>query len=357
MYAHRVHKRTMQESIGSVRIGISGEGDDMASFSRKWHKQVVAEYVGTAPPLEIIAPHPQHSFRSLTHDYPSEICGWHFHPEYEIHLVTQTSGSMIVGDSIATFEPGHISIIGPNLPHDWVSDLAPGQIVRDRDAVIQFSDEWIHECMELIPEVADVEHVLEASKRGLALTGNAAEEAADVMQAAVRAKGSGQVALFFELLSIFARADSADRMLLAEGWLDPGSDENTQLAVDAALSYIFENLTGTIRLSTAASLSYMSEATFSRYFKRAAGMTFSDMVKKLRIAHACRLLESTDDTIAHVAAASGYNNLANFNRQFLAEVGMRPSEYRQLDFAQKPMSPVLSQGLRATEELVAARSS
>lgn len=325
----------------------------MASYSSQWHKQIVQDYVGTAPPLEIIPPHPQHSFRSLTHDYPSEICGWHFHPEYEIHLITQTSGSMIVGDTIATFEPGHVSIMGPNLPHDWVSDLSAGEIVRDRDFVIQFTDEWIRDCIKLIPEVSDVEAVLELSRRGLALEGSAAVEAASVMQAAVHAKGSEQVALFLELLSVFARSDESERVILAEGWLDPGSDESTQLAVDAALTYIFENLTGTIRLSTAAKLSFMSEATFSRYFKRAAGMTFSDMVKKLRIAHACRLLESTDDTIAHVATSSGYNNLANFNRQFLAEVGMRPSEYRQLDNSQKPVAPILSQGLRAPEETVA----
>src|SRR6056297_368254 len=315
-------------------------------------RQIVSDYVGTTPPLEIIPPHPQRSFRSLTHDYPSEICGWHCHPEYEIHLITKTSGSVIVGNHIGTFEPGQIAIFGPNLPHDWVSDLESGESVENRDYVIQFTDAWIRDCMELIPELSEVETVLQQSKYGLCLAGESAITAGEVMRQAVYAEGSRQVAWLMELLSVFSRAPEKERRLMAGDWMDPSSDQMAQLAVEEGVAYIFENLTGTINLSTAADLAHMSEATFSRYFKRASGVTFSEMVKKLRIAHACRLLDSTNNTIALVATESGYNNLANFNRQFLAEVGMTPREYRKLDRAKRPTSPVLSLGLRAENAAV-----
>ena len=317
-------------------------------------REIVSDYVGTPPPLEIIPPHPQRSFRSLTHDYPSEICGWHSHPEYEIHLITKTSGSVIVGSHIGTFEPGQIAIFGPNLPHDWVSDLAPGESVQDRDYVIQFTDNWMRQCMELIPELAEVESVLHQSKHGLSLTGDTGRTAGDLMKRAVHAEGSLQVALLLELLSVFSQAPESDRCLMAGEWIDPSGDQLAQIAVEEGVAYIFENLTGTINLSTAAALAHMSEATFSRYFKRASGITFSEMVKKLRIAHACRLLDSSTSTIAAVASESGYNNLANFNRQFLAEVGMTPREYRKLDRTERPSSPVLSQGLRADNATVMA---
>jgi transcriptional regulator GlxA family with amidase domain len=91
----------------------------------------------------------------------------------------------------------------------------------------------------------------------------------------------------------------------------------------------------------------MSEPTFSKYFKSATGMTFSNMVKKLRIAHARRLLDTTDHPIAHVATLSGYHNMANFNRQFLAEVGTTPTTYRRLESSQKPPPEVFSLGLKA----------
>src|SRR5664279_3975803 len=87
--------------------------------------EYVADSSTNAPRREVIPKHPQHSIRTLTHDFPSEICGWNAHPEYEIHLITKTHGSFIAGDHIGTFSPGHVSILGPNLPHDWVSDLGP----------------------------------------------------------------------------------------------------------------------------------------------------------------------------------------------------------------------------------------
>jgi AraC-like DNA-binding protein len=308
--------------------------------------KVLETYVGTQPPHEIIAPHPQYSVRSLTHDYPSPICGWHSHPEYEIHLITETTGSVIVGDHIGTFEPGQISIMGPNVPHDWVSDIEPGDLVRDRDWVIQFTDEWIRSCIALIPELADVERVLDYSRSGLSLTGPPSRRAAEAMKRAVQATGPTQIGLLFELLHIFADATSDERVLLAGDWIDPTSDPLAQETVEAGVAYIFANLTGTIRLSTAASIAHMSEASFSRYFKRASGVTFSDMVKRLRIAHACRLLTSTNDSVARIATASGYTNLANFNRQFRAEVGMTPREYRRLEDAVRPRSQVPTRGLR-----------
>ncbi len=72
----------------------------------------------------------------------------------------------------------------------------------------------------------------------------------------------------------------------------------------------------------------MLESRVSRYFKRAADMTFSQVVRKLRIAQALKLLDSTRDPVTAVAAASGYRNLADFNRQFVAEVGMTRSQLR-----------------------------
>ncbi|WP_235543542.1 hypothetical protein [Phycicoccus sp. Soil803] len=39
--------------------------------------------------------------------------------------------------------------------------------------------------------------------------------------------------------------------------------------------------------------------------------------------------------------------LANFNRQFLAEVGMTPSAYRRLELSQKPPHQVFSLNTRA----------
>lgn len=302
------------------------------------------------PRREIIPPHPEHSFRVLRHDFPSEICGWGAHPEYEIHLITKTHGSFIAGDHIGTFSPGQVSIMGPNLPHDWVSDLPDGQVAVDRDAVIQFTDEWICGCMELMPELLELDEMLGLASRGLVFSGATAWRAAETILDVANSRGPAQISHLFKLLGLFARAPEDEREVLASEWMGRPTDEDSRTAVEAGLSYIFGNLMGDIRLTTAARLAYMSEPTFSKYFKRATGLTFSNMVKKLRIAHARRMLDSTDDPIRHIATLSGYHNMANFNRQFLSEVGTTPTAYRQLESSQKPPPEVLSLSRKAPGE-------
>ena len=306
-----------------------------------------ASQLGAPIRREVIPPHPQASVRVLTHDFPSEICGWGYHPEYEIHLITKTRGSFIAGDHIGTFAPGHVSMMGPNLPHDWVSDLADGQVAVDRDAVIQFSDEWIRRASEHLPELAEVSELLQRSTRGLVFSGATAWRAAETILACVHSHGVEQLGHLFKLLALFAHAPTDEYELVASEWVGRPTDPAARDAGEAGLSYILDNLTGDIRLSTAARLAYMSEPTFSKYFKTATGMTFSNMVKKLRIAYARRLLDTSDDSVAQIAERSGYHNMANFNRQFLAEVGSTPSAYRRLASDQKPPPELFSLGRRA----------
>lgn len=301
-----------------------------------------------AVPREIIARDPQRSFRCLVHDFPSEVCGWAAHPEYEIHLIQRSSGSVIAGDYVGTFGPGHVSMMGPMLPHDWVSDLSPGEVVHDRDLVVHFTDEWVRECMVLMPELQRLDSLLKRSRRGLEFRGETAARASALLVSLVESSGPAQIADMFQLLGILVEAPPEESVALASEWLGMSEDAYANAAVEAGLEYIFDHLTGEIRLSKAASLAHMSESTFSKYFKRAAGMTFSSMVKRLRIAHARRLLDTTDLPTSQVALASGYHNLSNFNRQFLAEVGMTPTSYRKLELSVRPAPAPPRSGTKAS---------
>ena len=335
----------------SYRNGADGVPGPPLAGAGQPRDAVVSGPLPPAPRREIIPPHPQTSVRALMHDFPSEICGWGSHPEYEIHLITKTHGSFIAGDHIGTFAPGQVSIMGPNLPHDWVSDLPEGQAVAvDRDAVIQFTDGWIRAAMENIPELGEVTEMLDRSTRGLVFSGATAWRAAETILDCVHSHGVEQLGHLFKVLALFAHAPPDEYEVVASEWMGRPTDSASREAVEAGLNYIFENLTGDIRLATAAKLAYMSEPTFSKYFKAGTGQTFSTMVKKLRIAHARRLLDTTDDPVSQVAVKSGYNNMANFNRQFLAEVGTTPTSYRRLESAEKPPPEVFSLGTRGPTE-------
>ena len=50
--------------------------------------------VRMAPDFELIVGQPRQSFRWNVHDYPFPLAKWHYHPEYELHLIQETSGKM-----------------------------------------------------------------------------------------------------------------------------------------------------------------------------------------------------------------------------------------------------------------------
>lgn len=71
-------------------------------------------------------PDAQASVRWAKHGYPSSLAKWHHHPHIEIHLIREGTGLMMAGNAVVPYEAGQVALIGSNLPHNWVSDIAPG---------------------------------------------------------------------------------------------------------------------------------------------------------------------------------------------------------------------------------------
>ena len=103
---------------------------------------------------EVVPSDPNHSARWHRHGVPSPFSRWNHHPEYEVHLITAGTGWYVVGDRIDVFSAGQLVLVGSNVPHHWISDLAPGERLPERDVVFQFHPQWIDRCADLLPEVA-----------------------------------------------------------------------------------------------------------------------------------------------------------------------------------------------------------
>ena len=105
---------------------------------------VVAQRLATIPAArEVVPSDPRLSARWHMHSVPSPYSRWNYHPEYEVHLIRFGTGRYIVGDRIDVFSAGQLVLVGSNLPHHWISDLEPGEIIVDRDIVLQFHPDWI----------------------------------------------------------------------------------------------------------------------------------------------------------------------------------------------------------------------
>ena len=110
----------------------------------------------------------------------------------------------------------------------------------------------------------------------------------------------------------------------------PPSIKETLRVVHDVISYIVDNLSGTVRMSEAATIAGMKQSAFSRFFKKNTGANFVDCSRILRIGRACKLLSDTGRPVTDICFEVGYANISNFNRHFRKERGVTPSQYKRL---------------------------
>jgi AraC-like DNA-binding protein len=278
------------------------------------------------PDLEVVDVRRDESFKVWSHGYPYRTIRWHFHPEFELHLIVATRGKYFVGDHIGSFAPGHLVLVGPNLPHNWVSDVAEGETIERRNLVIQFSQDFVRRCLDAFPECREAQSLLDDAHRGVAFDEGTSAAVAPLFEALLTAQGIRRTSLFLSLLDRLCGA--TQRTLLASPACSQPNGASMRLS--HALSYIGKNLTSELREADLAQLAGQSVSAFSRAFHRHTGMPFVQYVNRLRIESACQMLQAEGASITEVCFQSGFNNVSNFNRQFRAVKGMSPSEFRSV---------------------------
>ena len=264
--------------------------------------------------------------RCLSHGFPTPLARWHYHDEYELHLITATSGKSFVGDWIGQFQPGHLVLTGPRLPHNWVTMDMPEGGVAERDLVIQFSHEPLVRATDTIPELAEVLPLLERAKHGIEFFGMG-ESAQRHWRRVKAGRGLRRFSAFCDFLCDLSA--STDYRLLSNVQLQSDDDDRSLDQIDAVVMRLTDHLDQPISAADMATELGMSESRFSRFFRRATGNTFTDFVNRVRINRACQLLMETERRITDICYEVGFNNVANFNRRFLEIKGLTPSEFRK----------------------------
>lgn len=264
--------------------------------------------------------------RCLEHGYPTPLARWHCHDEYELHLITATSGKAFVGDWIGPFEPGHLVLCGPRLPHNWISlDIPPGG-VKERDLVFQFQHAPLEHACKTISELSELSPLLARARHGIEFFGLAAQ-AQKQWHLIKGERGVGRLAAFFEFVTLLTRW--TDYRLLSNVQIR-GVENDTELdQINTLVSRITENVSVSRTAAEVAADLNMSESRFSRFFRRATGNTYTDFVNQVRINRACQLLMTSSRYVTTICYEVGFNNVANFNRRFLELKGMTPSEFRK----------------------------
>jgi AraC-like DNA-binding protein len=100
--------------------------------------------------------------------------------------------------------------------------------------------------------------------------------------------------------------------------------------IEQSIRFMREHLDKPLQVAKLAALVNISPSHFFALFKRRTGCAPIDFFIRLRMDHACRLLDGTLLNVKEVAAALGYDDPFYFSRAFKAVNHVAPSEYRMM---------------------------
>lgn len=105
------------------------------------------------------------------------------------------------------------------------------------------------------------------------------------------------------------------------------ADACTDTRMIEIMNYVQANYID-ITLDDLAEKFFLSKPYLSKYIKEKSGMTFGDLVKKIRMKKAKALLKSSNMTVENIAMSVGYQNVEHFNRLFKKAYDMTPMQFR-----------------------------
>lgn len=253
----------------------------------------------------------------------------HFHPEIEILLVRQGQGTFFVGDAAVPFYPGYVALIGKNVPHVWLNSKEYYQLdsnLLSSAVYVQFDEAFMGTDVWRLPEFNILSDLLNKAKRGIAFKGEIANLLAKQMEAILEKKSFERLLLLWEIL--YEMATSSEFECLASPYFNFSLKRENVDRIGKIYDYINQNFHKDISLEAIAEVASMTPTAFCRYFKTHTNKTFGEFLAGFRIGYACKLLTSSEETVADIAYQSGFGSSSNFIRLFKRKMHMTPLQYR-----------------------------
>lgn len=224
----------------------------------------------------------------------------HLHNSFEVITVISGEMTVAVDDNVYTLNPGEAVLIFPNQLHSLQSSCC-------KHMLCIFSSDLVKAYFSRISKKVPIKNIMSIDDFLLRLLDNISPDSS-----VIEKKGT-----LYTLCAEFDKsAEYRDRSKLCDNILYKIFEFVEQnYAKDCSL----------MKLSDEAGYSY---SYLSRCFKKSTGISFNSYVNQYRISNACYLLNNTDYPIIHCALESGYKSLRSFNRNFIASLGITPSEYR-----------------------------
>ncbi|WP_168215663.1 AraC family transcriptional regulator [Marinobacter confluentis] len=252
---------------------------------------------------------------------------WHCHDELELHYFRRIRGKAFIGDYEKELDDENLFLVGPNVPHYWLTESPEGSRQEGFHCSLFFSDFNLVNSFQVLTEFGKLQLLLEDAKLGIefkepSVISGVGESMMDLQ----KMEGCAVVGGLFSVLDCLL--EGKRQTLNSDDFIACNNNFESR-SIERAIYYINNNFHEFITLDKAAAIANMSSAHFCRIFKRIHGVGFVDYLNKLRVEFACQLLAHLRKSVSSIAYECGYVSLSSFNRNFQKYMNQSPSEYRR----------------------------
>ena len=254
----------------------------------------------------------------------------HSHPEFELVYIKKGFGKRVIGNNINEFKEDELVLVGPNLPHAWMSDKSfeKDNVKRSRAIVVYFNPKIFSELFYSMEEIRPLNNLFNQAQHGVEITGATKTETIRKLENMVDSTGLKKVVCLLEILNTIAahnQFNCIDKEIAIQKF-------RTSTKLTQVFDYVNSNIKNNIALKDVAKIANLTPESFCRFFKQKTKKKFIDYLHETRLASAKQLLLNTDLTIAEIAYQTGFKTASNFNLLFKKNAGTSPTSYRKANF-------------------------
>ncbi|WP_281541616.1 AraC family transcriptional regulator [Maribacter aestuarii] len=273
--------------------------------------------------LETIAPNSKSPFRLLHDPKLNHLFYWHFHPELELVYIEGASAKRHVGDHISEFKDADLVLIGSNIPH---LNFDHGVTTNYRKEVLHIKPSFKDNVLEALPELKQIERLLELSKYGIAFHRETKKEIGSILKTLHQLE---PFEFFMTVVTLLKKLSVSNEFeLLHKKPFVNRYNKKERERIRKIYALVDERYQEKISIGEVAEICNLTKEAFCRYFKKNTGNTFISFLNQYRVSQSKRLL-LMGKNVSETCFECGFESLSYFNRSFKKVTGENPSTFKK----------------------------
>lgn len=248
---------------------------------------------------------------------------FHFHEFDKIVILISGSVNYMVEGTDYSLEPWDILLVRHHMIHKALIDVS----VPYERIIIYLDSAYVE---RFAPEGGLMDCFAEAEKRRFCLMRPDTVEIEKLKDSLDRLESSiGDTEFGAELMrgTLLAQLMVQLNRIMQRDTSSKAAPAEQSGKISAALSYINENLTGSLSVDELAAMCYLSRYHFMRLFKQQTGCAVHNYIRQKRLVLAARLIRE-GMSASSAAAECGFTDYSAFHRAFSQTFGVSPGKIK-----------------------------